>query len=54
MDFTYEVKTKDPDAISKMFFLSDIYIDGGIKGFIKNSSDGFNGNSNVDLKNFHL
>ncbi len=52
MDFTYEVKTKDPDAISKMFFLSDIYIDGGIKGFIKNSSDGFNGISNVDLKNF--
>ena len=24
MDFTYELKTKDPDAISKMFFLNDI------------------------------
>jgi hypothetical protein len=52
MDFTYNVRTKDPDAISKMFFLSDMYVDGSVSGFIRNSPEGFNGNSKVDLKSF--
>lgn len=52
MDFTYDLKTKDPEAISKMFFLSDMYFDGSIKGSIKNSQNGFNGYTSVSIKNF--
>lgn len=52
MDFTYELKTKDPDAISKMFFLNDMYLKGNIKGSIKNSSLGFNGYTKVSLDEF--
>lgn len=52
MDFTYELKTKDPDAVSKMFFLSDMYLKGDIKGSIKNSSLGFNGYTKANLDEF--
>ncbi len=52
MDFTYEVKTKNPQAITKMFFLNDLYFAGDVKGFIKNSAEGFNGKSDVKLTRF--
>ncbi len=52
MNFTYDLKTKDPEAISKMFFLSDMYFDGSIKGSISNSTNGFNGTTTVNLRNF--
>ncbi len=52
MDFIYELKTKNPDAISKMFYLSDMYFDANINGRIKNSSTGFEGNTTVNLKIF--
>lgn len=52
MDFTYELKTKDPEAISKMFFLNDLSFDGDIKGYIRNSAREFSGKSVVNLRNF--
>lgn len=52
MDFTYDLKTKDPDAISKMFFLSDMYFDGSVKGRIRNSAKSFEGTTSVNLKHF--
>jgi len=52
MDFTYELKTKDPEAVSKLFFLSDMYFDGSVKGRIKNSATGFDGLTTVDLNHF--
>lgn len=52
MDFNYEFRTKDSEAISKMFFLSDMYFEGSVNGDIKNSGTGFNGRSNVNIKNF--
>jgi len=52
MDFTYELKTKNPEAISKLFFLNDMYFDGSVKGKIKNSSNGFDGTTSVDLNQF--
>jgi hypothetical protein len=53
MDFTYEIITKEPEAISKTFMLSDIYFDTKINGRIVNSSNGFEGNTIVMLKNFY-
>jgi TamB, inner membrane protein subunit of TAM complex len=52
MDFTYELRTKDPEAVSKMFFLNDISFEGDVKGSIKNSALEFNGKSTVNLKRF--
>lgn len=52
MNFTYDLKTKNPDAISKMFLLSDMYLDGEVRGTIKNSSTGFEGYTKVNLDNF--
>jgi hypothetical protein len=52
MDFTYELKTKNNEAITKMFFLNDLYFAGDIKGYIRNSADGFNGKSDVHLNRF--
>lgn len=52
MDFTYEFKTKDSEAISKMFFLSDMYFEGSVNGNIKNSGTGFIGRSNISISNF--
>ena len=52
MDFTYELKTKNPEAISKMFFLNDMYFAGSLNGYIKNSSTGFDGKTDVKLTNF--
>lgn len=52
MDFTYEVKTKNIEAITKMFFLNDLDFAGDVKGYIKNSAEGFNGKSNVHLSRF--
>ena len=52
MDFTYTMRTKDPEAISKMFFLSDMYFSGGLNGQIKNTAEGFNGRTNVSLDKF--
>lgn len=52
MDFTYDMKTKNSEAISKMFFLSDMYFDGSVKGRIKNSATGFDGSSSVRINDF--
>lgn len=52
MDFTYEVRTKNTEAIMKMFFLSDINFAGDVKGYIRNSAEGFSGKSDIFLKNF--
>ena len=52
MDFTYEFKTKDSDAITKMFFLNDLKFAGDVKGYIKNSPAGFDGKSDVTINNF--
>ncbi len=52
MDFTYDLKTKDPAAISKMFFLSDMYFDGEVNGYIKNSSNGFDGYTKIRMDEF--
>ncbi|HMQ97755.1 MAG TPA: translocation/assembly module TamB domain-containing protein [Ignavibacteria bacterium] len=52
MDFTYDLKTKDPAAISRMFFLSDMYFDGSVRGRIKNSRSGFDGSTSVRINDF--
>lgn len=52
MDFTYDLKTKNPEAISKMFFLSDMYFDGSVKGRIKNSATGFDGSTSLRINDF--
>jgi len=52
MDFVYELRTKDPDAISKIFFLSDMKFAGDIKGYIKNSPSGFSGKTDLNLNDF--
>lgn len=52
MDFVYEMKTKDSEAIAKMFFLSDLYFAGDVKGYIKNSPTGFDGKSTVNIERF--
>jgi hypothetical protein len=52
MNFTYDLKTKDPAAISKMFFLSDIYFDGELNGYIKNSANGFDGYTKIRMDEF--
>jgi hypothetical protein len=52
MDFVYELKTKDSDAIAKMFFFNDLNFAGEVKGYIKNTPSGFNGRSDVKLDNF--
>jgi hypothetical protein len=52
MDFTYELKTKDPQAVSKLFFLNDLYFAGDVKGAVKNSQSGFDGKTNINLKSF--
>ncbi|MCI0449172.1 MAG: translocation/assembly module TamB [Chlorobi bacterium] len=52
MDFTYEFKTKDSDAITKMFFLNDLKFAGDVKGYIKNSPTSFDGKSEVTINNF--
>lgn len=52
MNFTYDLKTKDPEAVSKMFFLSDMYLDGELSGTIKNSATGFEGYTKVQIDNF--
>ena len=54
MDFVYELKTKDPEAISKMFFLSDLKFAGDIKGYIKNSTSGFSGKTDLNLLDFAI
>lgn len=52
MDFTYELRTKNSEAITKMFFLNDMDFAGDVKGYIRNSSDGFNGKSNIRITRF--
>lgn len=52
MDFTYELKTKNTEAITKMFFLNDLDFSGDVKGYIRNSADGFSGKSDVRLTRF--
>jgi hypothetical protein len=52
MDFTYDLKTKNPEAISKLFFLSDMYFDGSVKGRIKNSQSGFDGSTSLRINDF--
>lgn len=52
MDFAYDMKTKDPEAISKMFFLNDMYFDGSVRGRIKNSQSGFEGSTSVKINDF--
>lgn len=52
MNFTYELKTKNTEAITKMFFLNDLYFSGDVKGYIRNSANGFEGRSDVRLSKF--
>ncbi|MCC6866597.1 MAG: translocation/assembly module TamB domain-containing protein [Ignavibacteria bacterium] len=52
INFTYNFKTKDPKAISKLFYADDIYFNGNVNGYIKNSANGFDGYSNIRLNEF--
>jgi len=52
MDFVYEMKTKNSEAITKMFYLNDLDFAGDIKGYIKNSSAGFDGKSIINIQRF--
>jgi hypothetical protein len=52
MQFDFEMKTKNPAAISKLFLLSDLYLDGTIKGKISNSAEGFNGYTLANIDEF--
>ena len=49
MDFVYEMRTKDPDAVARIFFLSDLNFAGDVKGYIKNSQSGFSGESIINI-----
>ncbi len=52
MKFDFDLRTKNPEAVSKMLFLSDMYLDGSVKGRIANSSNGFEGYTKVMLNDF--
>ncbi|MCX7877594.1 MAG: hypothetical protein N2510_03015 [Ignavibacteria bacterium] len=51
MNFTYEIITKNPELVERIFFLSDLKFKGKISGNIINSSSGFNGYSKISLDN---
>ena len=52
MKFDFDMRTKNPDAISKMLFLSDMYFDGSVNGRIGNSANGFEGFTKVTINDF--
>jgi hypothetical protein len=52
MDFVYEFRTKDPEAVSKLLFLTDLDFAGEVKGYIKNSPAGFSGKSIMTIDKF--
>ncbi len=52
VDFNYEFKTKNSDAIAKLFYFEDFRFDGSAKGYIRNNSNGFDAEAEIDLADF--
>lgn len=50
MNFTYEIITRNPELLERIFFLSDLKFNVKINGSISNSLSGFNGYSKVSFE----
>jgi hypothetical protein len=52
VNFNYEFKTKNSEAIAKLFYFEDFKFNGSAKGYIKNNADGFDAQASIDIPDF--